>query len=197
MSKNIEPVIPPTEFFQYGQVPQVLSDSGIFFIWGEINNINIYPAVQFILEKNIQPNNLSELRLIINSPGGNLTDAMALVDIMKLSSLPIQTIGLGQIASSGLLIFMSGTRGRRSVTTNTSIMSHQFSTEMAGKEHELFAISKEIEDVKRRLISLYMAGSGLSKKNVLKYLLPPTDVWLNAKEAVELGIADRIIDTIG
>ena len=129
---------------------------------------------------------------IICSPGGDLSAAFALIDVMRGSSIPIKTTGLGMIASAGLLIFMSGEKGKRLLTPNTSILSHQFSWGSFGKEHELFAAVKEFDLTTKRMIKHYKKCTGLSDKDIRQYLLPPQDVWLSAPEALKLGICDNV-----
>ena len=114
---------------------------------------------------------------------------------MKGSAIPVKTVGLGMIASCGLLTFMSGTKGRRVLTPNTSILSHQYSWGSGGKEHELFARVREFELSTERMINHYKKCTGLSEKKVRDILLPPEDRWLSAKEAVKYGIADKIVST--
>ena len=116
----------------------------------------------------------------------------ALIDVMRGSSIPIKTTGLGMIASAGLLIFISGTKGKRLLTPNTSILSHQFTWGSFGKEHELFAAVKEFDLTTKRMIKHYKKCTGLSDKDIRKYLLPPQDVWLSAPEALKLGICDNV-----
>ena len=110
------------------------------------------PVIDFILRKNLMPTNVrpKHLTLIINSPGGELPSALALIDTMKGSAIPVHTVGLGMIASCGLLTFMSGAKGHRVLTPNTSILSHQFSWGSDGKAHELFATVKEFELLQKK-----------------------------------------------
>ena len=96
------------------------------------------------------------------------------------------------IASAGLLIFISGTKGKRLLTPNTSILSHQFTWGSFGKEHELFAAVKEFDLTTKRMIKHYKKCTGLTDKDIRKYLLPPQDVWLSAAEALKLGICDDV-----
>ena len=124
--------------------------------------------------------------------GGELAPAFALIDVMKISKIPIKTVGLGQIASCGLLIFLSGTPGRRVLTPNTSILSHQFSWGNEGKAHELFATVKEFELVQQRMVNLYKETTGLDEKTIKTVLLPAQDVYLSAQEALEYNICDAI-----
>ena len=152
------------------------------------------PVIQWIIEKNLAPRNerLKELTLVINSPGGDVHSAFALIDTMKGSAIPIKTVGLGLIASCGILTFMSGTKGKRIITPNTSILSHQYSWGSGGKEHELFARVREFELSSKRMIEHYKKCTGLTEKKIREVLLPAEDVWLSAKEAVKYGLADKI-----
>ena len=133
-----------------------------------------------------------ELNLVICSPGGDLSAAFALIDVMRGSAIPVKTTGLGMIASAGLLIFISGSPGKRILTPNTSILSHQFTWGTYGKEHELFAAQKEFDLTTTRMLKHYKKCTGLTEKKIRKYLLPPQDIWLDAMEAKNLGICDQI-----
>ena len=132
---------------------------------------------------------------MINSPGGEVHSAFALIDMMKGSKIPVRTVGLGMIASCGLLTFMSGEKGHRILTPNTSILSHQYSWGSYGKEHELFARVREFELSTERMIEHYKKCTGMDEAGIRKYLLPAKDVWLSAEEAVRYGIADEIRET--
>ena len=80
------------------------------------------------------------------------------------------------------------------MTRNTSILSHQFSWGSFGKEHELMASVTEFNNTSRRLIDHYKKCTGQTEATIKKYLLPPEDVWLTAKEAVKYGLADHVVD---
>ena len=129
---------------------------------------------------------------MICSGGGDMGAAFALIDVMMSSQIPIKTVGLGTIASAGLLIFISGTHGRRILTPNTSILSHQFSWYNEGKVHELFATMKEFELTQARMLAHYELCTGLGREEIRTNLLPAQDVWLSASEALALGVCDDI-----
>ena len=171
-----------------------LQDAGYHLMMAEVDTGSCQSAIEWILEANFinTEKKLPELNLIICSPGGDLTACFALIDVMRGSAIPIKTTGLGLIASCGLLLFISGTQGRRVLTPNTSILSHQFSWGTFGKEHELFAAHKEMELTTARMIKHYKKCTGLTDKKIRKYLLPPQDMWLGAEEAKKLGICDKI-----
>ena len=169
-----------------------LASNGVYILMEEINMESCRNCIQWIMNHNLADTRLPKLTLIINSPGGDVHAAFALIDTMKASSIPIKTVGLGLIASCGFLIFIAGTKGSRILTPNTSILSHQYSWGSAGKEHELYARVKEFELSTRRMIEHYKKCIGMSEKQIREILLPPQDVWLDAKEAKRLKICDKV-----
>lgn len=171
-----------------------LQDGGMYLFMKQVTQDSIAPVVQWIIEENLQPQEKrrEHLTLIICSPGGDVNACLALIDTMNGSTIPVHTVGVGQIASCGLLMFMSGAKGQRVLTPNTSILSHQYSWGAFGKEHELYGRVQEYELTSKRLLELYKKCTGLSKDKIRKHLLTPTDVWLDAKQALELGLCDEI-----
>jgi ATP-dependent Clp protease protease subunit len=180
------PESPSTELFNRGQ----------HVFMGEVTMETIKPLIDWIIAENYNKHKRKrELTLGICSPGGDLNACFALVDVMKGSKIPIRTIGMGMIASCGLLMFISGEKGKRILTPNTSILSHQYSWGTYGKEHELFAVVKEYDLTTERMVNHYKKCTGLTEGEIRKYLLPPHDVWLSAKEAKKLGLCDSIKST--
>ena len=158
--------------------PPVLSPDAEMFMrgqhifMGEVTQETMKPLMDWIIAENFnRERKQKELTLGICSPGGDLNACFALVDIMKGSKIPIRTVGLGMIASCGLLMFLSGTKGKRILTPNTSILSHQYSWGTYGKEHELFAVVKEYDLTTERIINHYKKCTGLTEKDIRKYLL--------------------------
>ena len=191
-----------TEDQQHPQQPQALDPHSELLMRGhhvfmsDVTQETMKPLIDWIISENYNKDKKKkELTLGICSPGGDLNACFALVDIMKGSKIPIRTIGMGMIASCGLLMFISGEKGRRVLTPNTSILSHQYSWGSYGKEHELFAQVKEYDLTTERIVNHYKKCTGLSEKDIRKYLLPPHDVWLSAKEAKKLGLCDSIQST--
>lgn len=170
--------------------PDASGDSSFCLIFDEICVELAQHVVQHVIEQNLCENPPKMMNFLINSPGGSLTDAFAIIDVMQSSSIPIRTIGLGQIASAGLMIFLAGQE--RVLTPNTSILSHRWSGGSIGKEHELFAIAKEFDLTSKRMLNHYVKCTGLSEKDVKKYLLPPEDVYLSAEDALKYKLCDRV-----
>jgi ATP-dependent Clp protease protease subunit len=171
---------------------ELLLSKGITIFMGDVTEATMIPLVEWILAANLSNKPQKELTLGICSPGGDLNACFALIDVMKGSRIPIKTIGMGMIASCGLLMFISGTKGKRILTPNTSILSHQYSWGSYGKEHELFATVKEFELTTKRMITHYKKCTGLTEKLIREKLLPPHDVWLDSNQAKKLGICDKI-----
>jgi ATP-dependent Clp protease protease subunit len=171
---------------------ELLLSKGITIFMGDVTETTMIPLVEWILASNLSNKPHKELTLGICSPGGDLNACFALIDVMKGSRIPIKTIGMGMIASCGLLMFISGTKGKRILTPNTSILSHQYSWGSYGKEHELFATVKEFELTTKRMITHYKKCTGLTEKLIREKLLPPHDVWLDSNQAKKLGICDKI-----
>lgn len=174
------------------EVVNALSSNGILALFDTIDNVTSQRVVEFILAHNLASKPLSNLTLILNSTGGSLTDGFAIIDTIAHSSIPIHTLGLGQISSSALMIFMAGAKGHRTITPNTVIMSHQWSGEVSGKMHELVSVQRDFELTNHRVRRHYIRYSDLDEQQVDKLLLPQHDVYLTAEQAVEYGLADRI-----
>ena len=172
---------------------EALQESGIYVFMDDVTSESIKPIIEWILYENyISKIRKSELLLMVCSEGGDLSAAFALIDTMKSSKIPIKTVGLGLIASCGLLIFISGQKGRRFLTPNTSILSHQFSAGSEGKSHELFATMREFELTNKRILDHYKVCTGLDESTIISQLLPAQDVWLDHDAALKLNLCDFI-----
>lgn len=169
-----------------------LLDNNVHFLTGEIAEENIEQAIKWIVYSNLN-NAEKTLTLYINSSGGDLYQAFALIDIMKGSRFPIRTIGLGSIMSAAFLIFASGTKGLRFIAPNTGIMCHQFSDAQEGKYHDIKAQAVESDHCNRRMLEILKEATGLPASKVKAKLLPPTDVYLTADELIDLSVADAIL----
>ena len=173
---------------------QLLQEAGMMVLMGDIEEEIVKPVMEWLLvENHVTKKKKKELLLLINSDGGSMEDAFALVDVMRSSSIPIKTVGLGSVASSGLIIFLAG--ATRILTPNTSVLSHQYSWGVdSSKAHELFAIQKEFDLAFGRMMRHYKECTGLDEEIIRAKLLPAHDVYLTAQEALELNICDFISD---
>lgn len=170
------------------------SKHSFFLLMEEVTLNTAKQAVEWIFEANFAEERPEMMNLIITSPGGDLNAAFALIDAMRGSAIPIRTIGLGQIASAGLMIFIAGEHGQRVLTPNTSILSHQYSWGAFGKEHELFATVKEFDLTTKKMIAHYKKCTGMTETMIREVLLPPQDIWLSSAEAKKHGLCDHVKD---
>jgi ATP-dependent Clp protease protease subunit len=175
------------------RIEKRLLDNSIHFLTGEIAEENITACIKWIVFENIEKRQDKTLTLYINSTGGDLYQAFGLIDIMQHSSIPIRTIGIGSIMSAAFLIFASGTRGARYIAPNTGIMCHQFSDELDNKYHDIKAQMKEADLCNDRMLKILTDATGKSVSAIKKTLLAPSDNYMTANEAINIGIADFIL----
>lgn len=173
--------------------PATLTTRGMYYFASDFDQMSVKDCITWILDANFQPTvPFEHLTLMISSQGGDLFSAFALIDVIRGSRLPVHTVGLGIIASAGLMTFIAGERGSRTITPNTSILSHQWSWGSFGKEHELLATQKQFDLTTKRVVNHYKKCTKLSEKIVREKLLPAQDVWLSGEEAKEYNLVDHI-----
>lgn len=170
----------------------ILDQEGVLLLSGEITQGSIEPLIKAILGHNLRRDR-EVLRLYINSPGGVVDQGFALLDVMSWSRIPIQTTGLGMVASMALLVLMAGERGKRTTMPRCSLLSHRFSTQVQGTHADLLANRVREDMTHRRIIEHYVAQSNLhTTEEVERELLRSTDRWLTPEEAVGFGIVDKV-----
>lgn len=168
-----------------------LLKEGIILLMGKINNNNSKEVVEKILYLNKQED-VKRITLMVNSIGGGTQNAFSIIDMMAMSGKKVDTIGMGDICSAGLMIFMAGKK--RKISSNATILSHQYSWGMDGKHHELISVRKEQDLTAKRLLRLYKKCTKKSEHYIRKHLLKESDVWLTPEEAVKHGLADEVIN---
>jgi ATP-dependent Clp protease protease subunit len=174
------------------RIDNVLLDSHMFFLHGDIEEANVDRCIRWIEYENIDAKD-KLLTLYVNTSGGDLYQAFALIDIMHSSKHPIRTIGLGSIMSAGFLIFACGTKGERYIAPNAGIMCHQLTDDVSNKYHDIKAAIKETDNSNAKMIKILCKATGLSAVKVQGKLLPASDVYLTAKELIQLKAADYIL----
>jgi ATP-dependent Clp protease protease subunit len=179
-----------------GEQQSGLATKGIFHLSGEVSQQSAKEVIAWILEENFKPSspNYDHLTLMITSYGGDMMAGFGIIDIIRGSRIPIHTVGLGVIASAGLMIHIAGEKGHRMITPNTSVLSHQWTWGAFGKEHELLASHKQFDLTTKRVLDHYKKCTGLTEKVVRTKLLPAQDVWLSSEEALQYNLTDVVKD---
>ena len=162
----------------------------IIIINGEINNSLANSVVAQLLY--LDSLNNEDISVYINSPGGSVTDGMAIYDTMNFISSDVSTIGMGMCASMGAFLLSSGTKGKRYALPNTEIMIHQPLGGAQGQATEIKIAAEHILKTKDKLNKILSNNTGKAL-NVIENDTD-RDNFMDAKEALEYGIIDKIIE---
>lgn len=134
-----------------------------------------------------------DIYFYINSPGGSVYDAFAIYDTMQYVSNDIQTVGIGVQASAAAFLLSSGTKGKRFLLPNASVMIHQPSSGTRGKVTDQEIDLREALRIKKLLESIMAKNTGQKIEKIHDDL--ERDKWLTAEEAKKYGIVDAVIST--
>ena len=129
----------------------------------------------------------------INSPGGSVYDAMAIYDTMQYVTNDIQTVGIGMQASAAAFLLSSGTKGKRFLLPESTVMVHQPSSGTRGKVTDMEIDLKESLRVKQRLNEIMAANTGQKVEKIKDDM--ERDYWMTAAEALKYGLVDKVITT--
>ena len=164
----------------------------IIFVTGPINDVTaaIVTAQLLFLESE---NPKKEIAMYINSPGGIVSDGLAIYDTMQYIRSPVSTACIGMAASMGSLLLAAGQPGMRFATPNARIMLHQPSGGFRGVASDIERHAEEIIDLKRRLNNIYVKHTGQEYETIEKKL--DRDSFMTADEAQEFGLIDKVFET--
>ena len=135
-----------------------------------------------------------DIHFYINSPGGSVTDAFAVMDTMEYIKCDVSTIALGQAASAASLLLVSGAKGKRFALRNCEVLIHQPSLTggLAGQVTDIRIHSAWLERMKKRLNEIYSSRTGLTEEKIS--LDMERDYYMTAEEAREYGLIDGILE---
>ncbi len=162
----------------------------IVFLGQDVNEATANIVVAQLLFLNAEDSK-KDIKLYINSPGGSVYDALAIYDTMQYLSNDIETVGIGVQASAAAFLLSSGTKGKRHILPNSSVMIHQPSSGTRGKVTDQEIDLKESIRVKRLLESIMASNTGQKPAKIHEDM--ERDKWLSATEAKQYGIVDSII----
>lgn len=132
-----------------------------------------------------------DIIMYINSPGGSVSDGMAIYDAMQMVKCDVMTICIGRCASMASVLLSGGTKGKRYITPNSEVMIHEVSTFSMGKIGDVKVNVDHSNTLNERIIKLLANNTGKSKKQIREAL--KKDKWFNAEEAINYGVIDRIL----
>ena len=164
----------------------------IVFLGGAINDdaANLIIAQMLFLSNE---DSKTDIHFYINSPGGAITAGLAVYDTMRFLRCDVATYCIGQAASMGAVLLTGGTKGKRSVLTNSRILLHQplITGILEGPATDLEIEAKEILRLRSRLYEILAEHTGKDAEKIEKDC--DRNLWLEANEAIEYGLVDRIL----
>ena len=134
-----------------------------------------------------------DISLYINSPGGSMTAMAAIYDTMRFVSCDIETVCLGQAASSAALLLAAGTPGKRAMLPGSRVLIHQpsFEEPVQGQTSDLQIQAAELIRLRDLLEEMFVRHTGQSPERIAADI--ERDTVFDAEGAVAYGIADRIV----
>ncbi|HIT11153.1 MAG TPA: ATP-dependent Clp protease proteolytic subunit [Candidatus Onthousia faecigallinarum] len=162
----------------------------IVLLTGEIDDVLSNTIVAELLY--LDSLNHEDISLYINSPGGSVTAGMAIYDTMNFIKSSVCTICLGIAASMAAFLLASGQKGKRYILPNSEVMIHQPLGGAQGQASEIKIAAEHILKTKHKLNHLLAKNTGKSLKQIEKDT--ERDNFMEAKEAVQYGIVDQILD---
>lgn len=175
----------------------------VVMLEGEVHDqmANLIVAQLLFLESE---NPDKDISMYINSPGGQVTAGLAIYDTMQFIKCDVQTIVLGQACSMGSFLAQAGAKGKRFVLPEARTMIHRVSSGTPGTRGSVHVQELQFEDAKRtyeesqrinkRLTELYVKHNSAGKSYEELFETMKFDTFLSAQEAVDWGLADKVVE---
>ena len=164
----------------------------IVFLGGQVDDTsaNLIIAQMLFLSNE---DNKNDIHFYINSPGGSITAGLAIYDTMQFLRCDVATYCIGQAASMGAVLLAGGKADKRFLLTNNRILLHQplITGQLIGPATDLDIEAQEILRLRARLYDILATHTGQNVEKIEKDC--DRDLWLDAGEAIEYGLADRIL----
>jgi ATP-dependent Clp protease protease subunit len=165
------------------------------YLWGVVDDKSAKEVVsKFLLLEADKPG--EEIKFYINSPGGVVTSGMVMYDTMRMMKSPVSTICMGLAASMGSILLSGGVKGKRFIYPHGEVMIHQPSLggSIRGVSADLEIQAVQTKKVKEIGAKILAQNCGKTMEQVMKDF--DRDYWMDAKEAIEYGIVDGIVEKI-
>ena len=173
-------------------VYQRLLKERIIWLGGEVRDDNANAiCAQLLLLAAEDPDR--DIYLYINSPGGSVTEGMAIYDTMQYIKPDVVTVGMGLAASMGQFLLTAGAPGKRYITPHTRVLLHQPLGGAGGSATEIRINADLILGMKKELAAITASRTGKTVEQVEAD--GDRDHWFTAQEALEYGFVDRVIDS--
>jgi ATP-dependent Clp protease, protease subunit len=163
------------------------------FLWGAVDDKSARDITSRLMYLDtIDPG--KEITFYINSPGGVVTSGMVIYDTMQMLKSPVSTVCMGMAASMGSILLSGGKKGRRFIFPNGEVMIHQPMGGGQGTSADLEIMAEQIRKIKEMGARILAENCGKTFEQIMKDF--DRDYWMNAKESVEYGIVDGVLDKL-
>lgn len=164
-------------------------------LWGEVSDRTCREITEKLLYLEAEAPG-KEIIFYLNSPGGSITAGMALYDTMKLISSPITIVVTGMAASMGSILLCAAPKGKRYVYPHARVLIHQplIMGRIVAPAVDINIQAQEMEKLREELNKILATASGQPLEKIRRD--SDRDFYLNAKEAIEYGLADAIVEKI-
>jgi len=165
------------------------------YLWGVVDDKSAKDVVSKLLLLDADKPG-EEIKFYINSPGGVVTSGMVMYDTMQMIKSPVSTICMGLAASMGSILLSGGEKGKRFIYPHGEVMIHQPSLGgyIQGVSADLEIQAKQTQRVKEIGASILAKNCGKTMEQIMSDF--DRDYWMDAKESLEYGIADKIVEKL-
>ena len=174
----------------YDIFSRLLNDR-IIMLNDEVNSASASLVVAQLLYLEGQDSS-KDISLYINSPGGSVTDGLAIYDTMQYIKCDVSTICMGMAASMGAFLLSAGTKGKRYALPNADIMIHQPSGGARGQATDIEIHANHILRTKKKLNEILSANTGQPYDVIARDT--ERDNFMTAQQALEYGLIDKVLD---
>lgn len=162
----------------------------IVFLGGPVNAASANSIVAQLLHLE-QEDSKKDITLYINSPGGHVTDGMAILDTMNFIKPDVSTVCVGMAASMGAMLLAAGEKGKRYALPHSEIMIHQPLGGIEGQASDIAITAEHILKIKKGLEDMLVEATGQSHEKIKQDM--DRDFWMDADQAKKYGVVDKII----
>ncbi|MBK5211318.1 MAG: ATP-dependent Clp endopeptidase proteolytic subunit ClpP [Coriobacteriia bacterium] len=169
-----------------------LLNDRIVFLGSEVNEVTASLVIAQLLHlESVDPE--KDINFYINSPGGSVTDGLAIYDTMQFIKPDISTICMGQCASMAAVLFAAGTKGKRYVLPHARVLIHQPLGGAQGQASDIAIQAEEILRMRDQLNIILSEHTGQTVEKIHKDT--DRDNIMMAADAVAYGLADAVLDS--
>ena len=165
------------------------------FLWGAVTDETAKDLTEKLLYLEATAPG-KDITFYINTPGGSITAGMAVYDTIRLITSPVTVVVTGMAASMGSILLSAAPKGRRLLYPHSRVLIHQplISGRMIGPASDINIQAQEMEKLRAELNQILATASGQPLERINRDT--DRDFYLTAREAIEYGLADRIIDRV-